>query len=43
MTELNVVFEGKSVLPEKGHDEDSMETFMFVHVDDNSTDLLPVD
>ncbi|EPT9223066.1 TPA: hypothetical protein MIA68_09945 [Klebsiella pneumoniae] len=37
MTELNVVFEGKSVLPEKGQDEDSMETFMFVHVDDNST------
>ncbi|HDS8975851.1 TPA: hypothetical protein QHR34_003074 [Raoultella ornithinolytica] len=37
MTELNVVFEGKSVLPEKGQDEDSMETFMFIHVDDNST------
>ncbi|HBY4322473.1 TPA: hypothetical protein MIU95_19715 [Klebsiella pneumoniae] len=37
MTELNVVFEGKSVLPENGQDEDSMETFMFIHIDDDST------
>ncbi|EIW8579024.1 hypothetical protein [Klebsiella aerogenes] len=37
MTELNVIFEGKSVLPEERQDDDSMETFMFVHIDNSST------
>lgn len=33
MTELNVLFDGKSVLPDEKQESDAMETFMFVHID----------
>ncbi|HBR1208102.1 hypothetical protein [Klebsiella pneumoniae] len=36
MTELNVLFDGKSVLPDEKQEGDAMETFMFVHIDSSS-------
>lgn len=36
MTELNVLFAGKSVLPDEKQEGDAMETFMFVPIDNSS-------
>lgn len=36
MTELNVIFDGKSVLPDEKQEGDAMETFMFIHIDSTS-------